>query len=85
MPTYPKSTILGIAESMNKESSASLPAIERIEVSAETLNGFAHEEDFTALAFDLLREVTSHVCVAASLLPGDKKHGTGTKQSLVDF
>jgi hypothetical protein len=58
---------------MDNENSASLPDIKRIEVSAETLGGYTHEEDFTALAFDLLREVTSHVCVAASLLPGDKK------------
>jgi hypothetical protein len=43
--------------------------IERVEVDLARLAEFTSEEDFTAVAVELLVEVNSYVCVAACLLP----------------
>lgn len=61
---------------MTDSSNHHLPDIPAVEVQIETLRSYNTEEEFTSLAVDLLREVTSHVCVAASLLPGDTRAWT---------
>jgi uncharacterized protein DUF5677 len=45
-----------------------LPAIERVTVDPAALSAFTREWDFMVLASELLREVTSYVCVAACTL-----------------
>jgi hypothetical protein len=45
------------------------PSVERVEVDPNAVRAFEHEDDFTGLAVDLLVEVGSYVCLAASILP----------------
>lgn len=58
---------------MAEKTEQTLPDIEKVLVDPEALRRFCSEEDFTGLAVSLLVEVGSHVCVAACLLPADKK------------
>ncbi|KGW22140.1 DUF5677 domain-containing protein [Burkholderia pseudomallei] len=44
------------------------PPIERIEVDPATIGGYTRESQFVELAFNLLREVASYVCIAACTL-----------------
>ena len=50
-----------------------LREIEPVQVNPDKLTLLKSEEDFTAIAVDLLVELGSYVCVAACILPGDTK------------
>jgi hypothetical protein len=50
-----------------------VPSVARVEVNPELVRAFADEEEFTGLGVDLLIEVGSFVCVAASILPPPPK------------
>lgn len=49
--------------------STDIPSVEPIEVDPEKVRAFDDEDDYTGLGVDLLVEVGSYVCVAASILP----------------
>src|ERR687894_609197 len=44
------------------------PEIARTTVDPEKLKGFSREAEFLALSFDLLRETSSYVCIAACIM-----------------
>jgi hypothetical protein len=44
------------------------PSVDRVAVDLDAIQSFTREEEFTALAFDLLREVTSYVTIAACVM-----------------
>jgi Family of unknown function (DUF5677) len=44
------------------------PSVDRVPVDLDSIQSFTREEEFTALAFDLLREVTSYVTIAACVM-----------------
>jgi Family of unknown function (DUF5677) len=46
-----------------------VPSVARTEVDEATVRAFEDEHDFTGLAVELLIEVGSYVCIAASILP----------------
>lgn len=46
-----------------------IPDVTRVEVDPESVRAFNDEHAFTGLAVDLLIEVGSYVCIAASILP----------------
>lgn len=45
------------------------PPITRVSFDAIVVRAFDHEEDYTGLSVELLVETSSHLCVAASILP----------------
>ena len=45
-----------------------LPDVERVKVDPKKLARYAHERDFTRVAFELMREVASYTCIAACVL-----------------
>lgn len=49
--------------------STDIPSVKRVEVDPEKVRAFDDEDDYTGLGVDLLVEVGSYVCVAASILP----------------
>lgn len=49
--------------------STDIPSVERVEVDPKKVRAFDDENDYTGLGVDLLVEVGSYVCVAASILP----------------
>jgi hypothetical protein len=56
--------------------------IEKAVVDAESIAAFKSEEDFNELAFHLLREVASWMCLAGGVLPADKKRWS-TGQAII--
>jgi hypothetical protein len=46
-----------------------VPSVTRVEVDDARVRAFEDEQDFTGLAVELLIEVGSYVCIAASILP----------------
>ena len=50
-----------------------LSEIKRCEIDEKTIIGFESEYDFMQLSVDLTIEVGQYICLAASILPGDRK------------
>ena len=50
------------------ETANPFPTIDRVAVDPATIAGFASDSEFVGLAFELLRETASYVCVAACTL-----------------
>lgn len=50
-----------------------MPEIKRVDIDFAAVDEYSSEEDFMKLAVDLLVEAGQYVCVAACLLPGDRK------------
>jgi hypothetical protein len=49
------------------------PSVDRVPVELDSVQAFTREEEFTALAFDLLREVASYVTIAACVMGQEPK------------
>lgn len=50
-----------------------LSKIRRCEIDERRIHGFESEYDFMQLLVDIMIEVGQYICLAASILPGDRK------------
>jgi hypothetical protein len=56
-------------KSTHMKPTTEVPSVTRVEVTKEKIHAFDDENAFTGLAVELLIEVGSYVCIAASILP----------------
>ena len=56
--------------------------IDAVAVEDDIIAAYTSEDQFNVLTVELLKEVGSFVCIAASILPQTQKFGHATKQSM---